>query len=306
MIFQSDDQLYELLLCACTELEEDRWKSELHDLSARELQRHKDTDIALVPKLDFLFLEIEELADRFDRNGSFDRGRFIQPFSKLTPRTSTVPIVIRNTHMPLKGDPFESQNNAPTSSNRSHLQITTNAAQTLVPERSDRARMEQAMSDVWTRGALPFPAMITSRSGQLFRASSSMMRRLSKVSITSSPLKRSPSQRSRGSTIELGLDSTMDDSFIERSMTGGPEALESADISTALPTLAHQADLKDPRKVSFSDSVTKPERQKVEDNGSDTSTVIGKMSEEETEDKLKKPRPISRALSKEKIRGWFF
>ena len=305
MIFQSDDQLYEVLLCACTELEEDRWKSELHHLSARELQRQKETGLGLLPKLDFLFLEIEGLADKSSHVGSFDRGRFIQTFSKITPRVRVVPVIIRNTHMPLRGDPIEPQSNVSSSLNRSHLQVTTDAAQTLVPERSDRTRMEQAMSEVWTRSTLPFPAMTTSRSGQLFRASSSMMRRLSKVSITSSPSRRSASQRSCTSTIELALESAVDDPFVDRFTTSDPEALESADVSTALPTLTHQADKKDPRKVSFSDDVKRPHRQTGEEDSSDTSTVIGKMSEEDTEDKLKKPKPLSRALSKERIRGWF-
>ena len=166
--------------------------------------------------------------------------------------------------------------------------------------------MEQAMSDVWTRGTLPFPAMTTSRGGQLFRASSSMMRRLSKVSITSGPSRRSASQQSRASAIEHGLDNTLDDPFIESPMISDSEALESADVSTALPMLQHQAEKKDPRKVSFSDDVTRPERQKAADDGSDSSTVIGQVSDEETENKLKKSKPLAKVLSRERIRGWFF
>ena len=305
MIFQSDHQLYEVLLCACTELEEERWKTALCDFSAKEVQRHKEHDVASVPKLDFLFLQIEEIVNRSYPSGSFDRGLFIQTFSKLTPRTRMVPVIIKNTYIPLRGDPVEPQFNVPVSSNRSYPRLATNAAQTLGPERSDRTRMEQAMSDVWTRNALPFPAMTTSRSGQLFRASNSMMRRLSKVSITSSPTKRSTSQRSRASIIDPGLDGAMDDPFVEHSTTMGPQAPKAADLPTELQILTHSAYPRYARKVSFSDYLKRSEQQKLNEEDSDTSTIIGKMSEEGSRDKPRKPKQISRALSKEKIKSWF-
>jgi hypothetical protein len=80
--------------------------------------------------------------------------------------------------------------------NRSQSLYTTNSRiPVLAPSRAERARLEALLADVWTRDVLPFPGMtVRSRSEQLVRASaSSVMRRLSSVSITGRFAKRSSS-----------------------------------------------------------------------------------------------------------------
>jgi hypothetical protein len=82
-----------------------------------------------------------------------------------------------------------------TAINRSQSLLTTNRIPVLAPARADRIRLENLLSDVWTRDVLPFPGM-TGRalSEHLVRASaSSMMRKLSVVSIASNFTKRSGS-----------------------------------------------------------------------------------------------------------------
>jgi hypothetical protein len=74
--------------------------------------------------------------------------------------------------------------------------LTTNhRASILAPPRSERARLEALLADVWSREILPFPGMTTrSRSEQLVRSSAStVMRKLSVASIASSFTKRSGS-----------------------------------------------------------------------------------------------------------------
>lgn len=73
--------------------------------------------------------------------------------------------------------------------NRSQSLLTTNhRTPTLAPPRSERARVEALLSDVWSRDILPFPGMTSrSRSEHLVRSSaSSVMRKLSVASIASS------------------------------------------------------------------------------------------------------------------------
>lgn len=80
--------------------------------------------------------------------------------------------------------------------NRSQSLLTTTARiPVLAPSRGERARLEALLSDVWTRDILPFPGITArSRSEHLVRASaSSVMRKLSVVSIASSFSKRSAS-----------------------------------------------------------------------------------------------------------------
>ena len=63
----------------------------------------------------------------------------------------------------------------------------------LAPLRAERARLEALLSDVWSYECLPFPGMTTRTRGQnLVRSSAStMMRKLSVASITSSFVRRS-------------------------------------------------------------------------------------------------------------------
>jgi hypothetical protein len=65
----------------------------------------------------------------------------------------------------------------------------------LAPSRAERVRLENLLSDVWTRDVIPFPGMAgRARSEHLVRASaSSMMRKLSVASIASNFTKRSGS-----------------------------------------------------------------------------------------------------------------
>jgi len=100
--------------------------------------------------------------------------------------------------------------------NRSQSLLTTNnRIPVLAPARGERARLEALLSDVWTRDILPFPGITArSRSEHLVRASaSSVMRKLSVVSITSSFTKRSASlasvqARGHNGTLDEGYSST--------------------------------------------------------------------------------------------------
>lgn len=91
---------------------------------------------------------------------------------------------------------FNNNSAATLTINRSQSLLTTNSrVPILAPSRGERARLEALLGDVWSREILPFPGMTTrSRSEHLVRTSaSSVMRKLSVASITSSFNKRSAS-----------------------------------------------------------------------------------------------------------------
>lgn len=79
--------------------------------------------------------------------------------------------------------------------NRSQSLLTTNRILVLAPPRAERVRLENLLSDVWTREILPFPGMAgRTRSEHFVRASaSSMIRKLSVASIAGNFTKRSAS-----------------------------------------------------------------------------------------------------------------
>ena len=80
--------------------------------------------------------------------------------------------------------------------NRSQSLLTTNSRlPVLSPARSERARLEILLTDVWSRDILPFPGITArARSEHLVRSSAtSVMRKLSVASITNSFARRSGS-----------------------------------------------------------------------------------------------------------------
>lgn len=89
---------------------------------------------------------------------------------------------MRNTHNPEELHEFRQPSTS--SINRSKSHLTSNRIVVLAPKRSERSRLETLLSDVWTKDKLPYPGMIASRGGQIFRASAgSLVRKLSLASI---------------------------------------------------------------------------------------------------------------------------
>lgn len=112
----------------------------------------------------------------------------------MGPKSPLCQVILKNTSV-MKDAPHSSSG-AGSQINRSQSLLTTTARiPVLAPSRGERARLEALLSDVWTRDILPFPGITArSRSEHLVRASaSSVMRKLSVVSIASSFSKRSAS-----------------------------------------------------------------------------------------------------------------
>lgn len=125
--------------------------------------------------------------------GTIARRISIHRATTVGPKSPLFQVVLKNTSV-VRDPPNNSS--ATLSINRSHsLLTTTSRLPILAPSRGERARLEAILSDVWSREILPFPGMTTrSRSEHLVRTSaSSVMRKLSVASITSSFNKRTVS-----------------------------------------------------------------------------------------------------------------
>ena len=141
-------------------------------------------------------------------SGTMARKVSIHRATTIGPKTPLYQVILKNTTA-TKEVPIVSSN---PSINRSQSLLTTNSRiPVLAPARAERARLEAILADVWTRDVLPFPGITArSRSEHLVRASaSSMMRKLSAVSIGGSFTRRSASlaslqqqQREKGGATE--------------------------------------------------------------------------------------------------------
>lgn len=174
---QVSGDLTEFILSACSSAEESVWKD---GLRGRYAPKNK----------------VEELAKQIPSSVSLDLrsvGTVYGPQSVILARnpsrSATVgnranvyQVIIQNTHNPQ--DLNEYRQISSSSINRSQSHMTSNRIAILSPKRSERARLESTLADIWTKDKLPFPGMIGSRGGQIIRASAgSLARKLSLASI---------------------------------------------------------------------------------------------------------------------------
>ncbi|KAK2072887.1 hypothetical protein P8C59_007214 [Phyllachora maydis] len=151
-----------------------------------------------------LSLNIKSMGIVFGKPGTVARRISIHRATTVGPKTPLCQVILKNTSV-IKDAPTPS---TAAQINRSQsVLVGAGRVPVLAPSRSERARLEALLSDVWTRDILPFPGITArSRSEHLVRAgASSVMRKLSVASIASSFTKRSTSAASlQGAALAAG------------------------------------------------------------------------------------------------------
>ncbi|QPC75765.1 hypothetical protein HYE68_006517 [Fusarium pseudograminearum] len=173
LVFKIDHQLYEVVMTACTSKEESEWRSRLSQPTS------SDTSTR-APGLNlFLSIDIRSLGAVFGRPGTIARSLSTHRTSAREFESSALHFILKNTCAARSSNPAC----AGTGLNRSQSLLTTKKARTpvLVPSRSERARLEILVADVWSHGVLPLPSMTNvARNEQAIRRSAStVMRKLS-------------------------------------------------------------------------------------------------------------------------------
>ena len=190
-MFEFDQQLYEVIFCACTSREEQQWRNDLHERS-----RESEDDIkqGSLPDsgLSMLSLDLKTLGFVFGQPGTLTRRQSIQRASTVNSRKNGHQVIIKNTSsLKESGEPPAPE---PECLSRSQSLLSTHRIPILAPKRAERQRLETAMADVWTRDRLPFPGMTGNRGSYLIqRSATSVMRKISKASMTTTSTKRTVS-----------------------------------------------------------------------------------------------------------------
>ncbi|TAQ86042.1 hypothetical protein B7494_g5624 [Chlorociboria aeruginascens] len=229
LVFEYDHQLFELTMSACSPKEELEWRSRLRDRAC-----NHTLDVTEQTMFESLSLNIKSLGTVFGKPGTVARRISIHRATTVGAMSGLCQVIIKNTNA-FKEIPHSASS---ASINRSQSLLTTNRIPVLAPSRAERIRLEALLADVWTRDVLPFPGMTgRARSEHLVRASaSSMMRKLSVVSIASNFTKRSGSMASLhkntedDSTPEMET-STAGNSWLDRHSSERKSLSESDDVS---------------------------------------------------------------------------
>ncbi|KAF6529225.1 hypothetical protein HZS61_000537 [Fusarium oxysporum f. sp. conglutinans] len=175
LVFESDHQLYEMVMTACTSREENEWRTRLQQPLCQE-------PVGRSPGLQiFLSLDIQSLGTVFGRPGSIARS--LSTHQASVGSSEPCHVILKNTST-MKSS---SGTSSGAGLHRSQSLLSTKVrTPVLVPSRSERARLEVLLSDVWSQDVLPLPSMTNiARNEQMIRRSAStVMRKLSVSSMT--------------------------------------------------------------------------------------------------------------------------
>ncbi|KAF5250525.1 hypothetical protein FANTH_4300 [Fusarium anthophilum] len=177
LVFESDHQLYEVVMTACTSKEENEWRTRLQQpLCLEPVGRSPGLQI-------FLSLDIESLGTVFGRPGSIARSLSTHQASVGGYESSLCHVILKNTSTMKSSSGINSGSGLHRSQSLLSTKVRTPV---LVPSRSERARLEVLLSDVWSQDVLPLPSMTNiARNEQMIRRSAStVMRKLSVSSMT--------------------------------------------------------------------------------------------------------------------------
>ena len=316
-MFEFDQQLYDLIFCACTAREEDQWKTTLQERSnTKRNTREWRRDISFGNSV--LYLEIRSLGPVFGQPGTLMHRQSIQRAATLNSRKQGYQVIIKNTSsVKQREDPPMT---IPETVGRSQSFLSTYKIPILAPGRADRQRIEQAMASVWTRDRLPYPGMAGHRRGSLIMSATNVMRRLSRASTTTTSTTTSATSVSCTSIAETSTQSAytaasrMPGSYHSsshmpdhcQSVIPAPELVHSETgedyENTALALEKTMANTTELRPISKSGKAAR--RSEV----SGVSTMLPGMESLEVEQgggKLRKPKTLLKQFSTEGIRNWF-
>ncbi|KAL8965916.1 MAG: hypothetical protein Q9197_006264 [Variospora fuerteventurae] len=193
--FEASQQLYELIFCACSAKEENEWTQATIQCIKETSRMQKDETRMTAPIYTALTLHVTPLGPVFGMPGSVTRRLLIQRAATVHSRTNGTQVIIRNTTATKENK--DESDSIFGSIGRSKSVLTASRVPILAPKKTERARLESLLSDVWSRDRLPYPGMSSHRGDHPLRASaSSMMRKLSRASIGSTFSKRSVSTTS--------------------------------------------------------------------------------------------------------------
>lgn len=191
-VFEHGHRLHEIMLSGCSVLEEEVWKKQLRERIVYETHDFVEGQSTMQDMFTSLSLDIKSLGPVFGHANSIVRRMSVHRAATLGAKSHTSQVIIKNTQA--QKLPDVPPTFSPGMITRSQSHMSSNFVPTLAPRRAERIRLENALEDVWTKEALPFPGMSNRRVENQIRASAnSVMRKLSMASIASNFSRRSPS-----------------------------------------------------------------------------------------------------------------
>lgn len=170
LVFQDQDEGFELVLSAASANEERTWKTEILKAAAAL------TDAPRAPteprRYSFSSFDLTPLDRASQPRQSLARRSSMHSLSTLRVKSELQNVVIKKTHCPNRVEDITPSVNGEIDRPR---MPTPQAGVLLTTRRNDRIRLERFISDVYTRDVLPFPGMALGK-GDLLRPGAIMRR----------------------------------------------------------------------------------------------------------------------------------
>jgi hypothetical protein len=193
-VFESAGKMYELIMGACSEVEESVWRDRLAGRIAVEVQHVTEGHSAPIDLQSPLTRELRSFGKAYSKARGFVRRLSVQRTATLGPMIDSNQVIIMHTSAP-KDD--MSNNSTSSLPGRSKSLPTTSGVPILAPMRAERIKVEAAMFDVWTKDSIPYPGMGSRRPENIFKdTANDLLRKLSMASIASNFSRRSMSYTS--------------------------------------------------------------------------------------------------------------
>ncbi|KAL5040917.1 hypothetical protein BDW71DRAFT_201794 [Aspergillus fruticulosus] len=177
LLFQLNDEKYEIVLSASSAAEEKQWKTgilksaaasaEVPDAVSSELRASSFLILDLAPEE-----EIPDIAPQLSRRPSLQT---LGTIGMQRVRSNLQPIIIRKTYCPHKHSQMQQVDGE---LERPKVPPPISQPFTITARRQDRVRLERAIYPIYTRDVLPYPGMFLG-TGELFFGPGSIMRHLS-------------------------------------------------------------------------------------------------------------------------------
>ncbi|KAL4908393.1 hypothetical protein BDW74DRAFT_175078 [Aspergillus multicolor] len=177
LLFQFEDEKYELVLSASSAVEEKQWKTGILKSAAASVELPNAVSSELRGSC-FLVLDVAPEEDVSDVTPQLSRRPSLQTLGTIgmqRVRSNLQPIIIRKTHCPQKHGQTQQVDGE---LERSKFPPPISEPFTITAKRQDRIRLERAIQQLWTKDLLPYPGMSLG-AGELFFGPGSIMRHLS-------------------------------------------------------------------------------------------------------------------------------
>jgi hypothetical protein len=182
IVFEQGARMYELIFTACSAVESDMWRTHIAKGIESQITAVADGKANVFELQSPLTADMKSIGKAFGKPGSFVRRMSVQRAATIGSTADLNQVIIKNTQA--VKEVLENSSQGSFQIPRSQSVATPSHVQTLAPRRADRHRLENILSDVWSRDILPYPGMVR-RSDPIRASANHVIRKFSMASITS-------------------------------------------------------------------------------------------------------------------------